>query len=112
MKSLFLILFLYLPLSGVAQTKDLTGTTWHMISEGIDIKPKYITFHPDGVFEDTYVAIEHGENYTWSQKGKKVVLRYNDNYSVHRGVIKGNVITGKTKNKAGEKWTWTATLIN
>lgn len=111
MKSILFLLFIGLSFSGFSQTKDLTGTIWFFESSHPDIESSYVEFHDNGTFSDSGVTPDtEGEGaYTWSQKGKKVTLRYNNSYSVHKGKITGNVIKGKTTNKAGEKWTWTAT---
>jgi hypothetical protein len=111
MKSIFFLLFICLPAFGFSQTQDLTGTVWFIEASRSDIESSYVEFHSNGTFSDSGVTpdIEGEGAYTWSQKGKKVTLRYNNSYSVHKGKITGNVIKGKTTNKAGEKWTWTAT---
>lgn len=111
MKPILFLLFIGLSFSNFSQTKDLTGTIWFFESSHPEIESSYVEFHDNGTFSDSGVTPDaEGEGaYTWSQKGKKVTLRYNNSYSVHKGKIQGNKIVGKTKNKAGESWTWTAT---
>lgn len=114
MKSIFFFFFVCLPTIGISQSKDLTNTVWHVIPKGIDIEPSYLEFQENGQFTDSRLTYElkgDGE-YTWTQKGNKVILSYNNGYSIHKGKIKGDLIRGKSKNKSGTKWTWTASLTS
>lgn len=113
MKSFFFLLVLFLPFSGFSQTTDLTGTLWYVEASHPQIEPNHVEFLSNGTIRDSgVIPDEEGEEaYTWSQRGNKVTLSYNNGYSVHKGKIHGNKITGKAKNKDGEKWTWTATLV-
>ncbi|GIW81065.1 MAG: hypothetical protein KatS3mg105_2872 [Gemmatales bacterium] len=79
---------------------DLTGTTWS--GDGAVAYTIYV-FERGGVLQYSYNGNTY-RNGTWKQHGPNVYFEANQKYWEFEGVIRGDVIVGKSWNRAGRKW--------
>jgi len=85
--------------------EDLLSTTW----SGIDSHGERYTFTflANGALRYTN-SIGTYENGTWEQHGKLLLMSINDGFSEYSGMIDGDTISGRARNKKDEHWTWQA----
>ena len=102
-----------LPQKEVSQKKllDLTSTTWTLSynSPGFGPRRYDLVFHPGGKLQNFHPNESTPDNDHWSQDGKEVTLRINDDYVIYKGIIKNDkFMSGTAKNKVGKSWEWKA----
>ncbi len=79
---------------------DLTGTSW----EGQDgeFYVRFV-FEPGGTLYYTYKNGEY-RNATWKLDGERLYFEMNKQFREFRGTVKGDTITGESRNRPGMQW--------
>ena len=84
------------------------GTKWtgHDIANGGNLTYRFL---PGGLLEYTNAGRTF-RNGTWQQNGADVTWEANNNYAEYSGVVTGNKMAGKARNRVNRNWTWELTL--
>ena len=96
----------------LAQSQPLEGSVWRGISNSNDHQ---ITFLPGGIFRDQYhngVEVVSHEKGHWSITNNQIYMEVNDKFAECNGVISGDKIGGKCKNKKMLEWDFEYTKID
>ena len=115
-KLLFSILF-FVTYIEIGYCQDITGTGWKFYEEhgGTFI----MLFEQDGTFGHMRVnkafnfLVHNEDNDTWKLEGNKIVILFNDGYSILSGTInkERDYMSGTSINKDGFVEEWYGTLI-
>jgi len=74
---------------------NLADTRWTDSNTNLAIRSYH--FNPGGTINDT-------SKDTWKQNGNTVILEFNDGYARYEGIINGNQIDYKARNKVNFEW--------
>ncbi len=92
-------------------SQGITGSRWTIIYEEPEIGAREydLIFRGDGKLENFHPNERTRGNDRWEQRGRRVILYFNNNFAIYEGVMsEDNVMTGEAESKIGLEWKWKA----
>jgi hypothetical protein len=94
-----------------APTIDLEGTRWQIVYDNPNFghRDYDLFFKAQGRLVNTHPDDKTTDNDTWTLRGRKITLRFNNGYAVYVGqLVDSDHMTGSATSVSGGAWNWKA----